>query len=260
MTAGCATRTGSPGAAARVRELSHGRIGYLHVPDMVSEGWADFHRDLHAEIIREALIVDVRGNRGGHTSQLVVEKLARRVIGWDIPRGLQPTTYPDDAPRGPVVALTDEHAGSDGDIVTAAIKILGLGPVVGHAHLGWRDRHRRAPARARRGHRDERAAVLHLVRQFRLGGGEPGRRPGRRGGGPARGLRGRRGPAARDRGPDGHSRPSSHGPRPRRRTPPPARPAAAPRFRPARSSAWGGTEARGDASKRQVFPEPGAVP
>jgi tricorn protease len=60
-----------------------------------------------------------------------VEKLARRVIGWDIPRGLQPTTYPDDAPRGPVVALTDEHAGSDGDIVTAAIKILGLGPVVG---------------------------------------------------------------------------------------------------------------------------------
>jgi tricorn protease len=119
------------GRRRRVRELSGGRIGYLHVPDMVSEGWADFHRDLHAEMVREALIVDVRGNRGGHTSQLVVEKLARRVIGWDIPRGLQPTTYPEDAPRGPVVALTDEHAGSDGDIVTAAIKILGLGPVVG---------------------------------------------------------------------------------------------------------------------------------
>ena len=115
----------------RVRELSGGRIGYLHVPDMVSEGWADFHRDLRAEMIREALIVDVRGNRGGHTSQLVVEKLARRVIGWDVPRGMQPTTYPQDAPRGPVVALTDEYAGSDGDIVTAAIKILGLGPVVG---------------------------------------------------------------------------------------------------------------------------------
>ena len=40
-------------------------------------------------------------------------------------------TYPQDAPRGPVVALADEFAGSDGDIVTAAIKILGLGPVVG---------------------------------------------------------------------------------------------------------------------------------
>jgi tricorn protease len=44
---------------------------------------------------------------------------------------MEPRTYPEDAPRGPVVALTDEFAGSDGDIVTAAIKILGLGPVVG---------------------------------------------------------------------------------------------------------------------------------
>jgi tricorn protease len=64
-------------------------------------------------------------------SQLVVEKLARRVIGWDIPRGLQPESYPGDAPRGPVVALADEFAGSDGDIVTGAIRSLGLGPVVG---------------------------------------------------------------------------------------------------------------------------------
>lgn len=114
-----------------VRELSHGQIGYLHVPDMVSEGWADFHRDLSGEMVRDALIVDIRGNSGGHTSQLVVEKLARRVIGWDVPRGLHPISYPRDAPRGPVVALADECAGSDGDIVTAAVRILGLGPVVG---------------------------------------------------------------------------------------------------------------------------------
>jgi tricorn protease len=119
------------GRRQRVRELSDGQVGYLHVPDMVGEGWADFHRDLHAEMACEALIVDVRGNRGGHTSQLVLEKLARKVIGWDVPRGMLPVTYPVDAPRGPVVALADEFSGSDGDIVTAAIKILGLGPVVG---------------------------------------------------------------------------------------------------------------------------------
>jgi tricorn protease len=82
-------------------------------------------------MLKDALIVDVRGNTGGHTSQLVVEKLARRVIGWDVPRDLAPSTYPQDAPRGPVVALADECSGSDGDIVTAAIKILELGPVVG---------------------------------------------------------------------------------------------------------------------------------
>ena len=116
---------------AEVRELGDGRVGYLHVPDMVSEGWADFHRDLRGEMLRDALIIDVRGNTGGHTSQLVVEKLARRVIAWDVSRGLLPSTYPEDAPRGPLVALADECAGSDGDIVTAAIRILQLGPVVG---------------------------------------------------------------------------------------------------------------------------------
>jgi tricorn protease len=114
-----------------VRERSDGKFGYLHIPDMMGEGWAHLHRDLKTEMGRDALIVDVRGNRGGHTSQLIVEKLARRIIGWDYGRYLRPESYPEDAPRGPVVALSDEFAGSDGDIVTAAIRILRLGPVVG---------------------------------------------------------------------------------------------------------------------------------
>jgi tricorn protease len=116
---------------AAVRTRSDGRVGYLHVPDMMGEGWAHLHRDLRAEMSRDALIVDVRGNRGGHTSQLIVEKLARRILGWKIPRHLRPYSYPQEARRGPMVALTDEFAGSDGDIVTAAIKSLGLGPVIG---------------------------------------------------------------------------------------------------------------------------------
>jgi tricorn protease len=130
---------------AQVRQLSEGRIGYLHVPDMVSEGWADFHRDLRTEMLRDALIVDVRGNTGGHTSALVVEKLARRVIAWAVPGGLQPSTYPEDAPRGPVVAIADECSGSDGDIVTGAIRLLRLGPVVGARTwggvIGYDDEH-----------------------------------------------------------------------------------------------------------------------
>jgi tricorn protease len=116
---------------ALVRTRSDGRVGYLHVPDMMGEGWAHLHRDLRAEMGRDALIVDVRGNRGGHTSQLIVEKLARRIVGWKIPRHLRPYSYPQEARRGPLVALADEFAGSDGDIVTAAIKTLGLGPVIG---------------------------------------------------------------------------------------------------------------------------------
>ncbi len=115
----------------RVRELSDGQAGYLHVPDMMGEGWAHFHRDLRAEMARDTLILDVRQNRGGHVSELVVEKLARRIMGWDLGRGRRPVTYPSDVPRGPVVALADEFAGSDGDMITAALRILQLGPVVG---------------------------------------------------------------------------------------------------------------------------------
>lgn len=116
---------------AYVHERSGGRLGYLHVPDMQAPGWAQIHRDLRVEVAREGLVVDVRENRGGHTSQLVVEKLARRIVGWDVPRGMRPYSYPEDAPRGPVVAVADEFSGSDGDIVNAAVKALGIGPVVG---------------------------------------------------------------------------------------------------------------------------------
>ena len=119
------------GRRALVREQGQGRLGYLHIPDMMGEGWAHFHRDLRTEMRQDGLIIDARGNRGGHVSQLIVEKLARRVIAWEMPRSLLPETYPFDAPRGPLVALADEFAGSDGDIVAGAIRTLGLGPVVG---------------------------------------------------------------------------------------------------------------------------------
>ena len=118
------------GRRRAVRALGGGRVGYLHVPDMMGEGWAHFHRDLHLEMTHDALIVDVRGDRGGHVRARGGEagppgdRLGRAARA-------QPGAYPQDAPRGPVVALADEFAGSDGDMVTAAIRILGLGPVVG---------------------------------------------------------------------------------------------------------------------------------
>ncbi|WP_354640284.1 S41 family peptidase [Kitasatospora camelliae] len=120
------------GRRAECRELSGGRLGYLHIPDMQSAGWAQLHRDLRVEMAKEGVVVDLRENRGGHTSQLIIEKLGRRIVGWDTARDLaHPMPYPGDAPRGPVVALADEFAGSDGDIINAAIQALGIGPVVG---------------------------------------------------------------------------------------------------------------------------------
>ncbi|MFJ7181020.1 S41 family peptidase [Streptomyces massasporeus] len=121
---------------AVVRELSGGRCGYLHIPDMGGSGWAQFNRDLRMEVSRPALIVDVRGNAGGHISELVIETLSRTILGWDLTRDAQPVSYTSNAPRGPVVALADEATSSDGDMITAAFKLLKLGPVVGQRTWG----------------------------------------------------------------------------------------------------------------------------
>ncbi|MER7949089.1 S41 family peptidase [Streptomyces sp. NPDC096079] len=121
---------------AVVREISGGRCGYLHIPDMGGSGWAQFNRDLRMEVSRPALIVDVRGNAGGNISELVIEKLTRKILGWDLTRNAQPVSYASNAPRGPVVALADEATSSDGDMITAAFKLLGLGPVVGQRTWG----------------------------------------------------------------------------------------------------------------------------
>lgn len=114
-----------------VREASQGAFGYLHIPDMMPLGWAQLFRDLDQEASRDALLIDVRRNRGGHTSQLVAEVIARKVTAWSVAREQEPSTYPVSAPRGPVVILTDEWAGSDGDIITQVSKLRAIGPVVG---------------------------------------------------------------------------------------------------------------------------------
>ena len=46
-------------------------------------------------------------------------------------RWSQPTSYPDLAVAGPVVALTNEHSGSDGDIFSHGFKLMKIGPLVG---------------------------------------------------------------------------------------------------------------------------------
>ncbi len=116
---------------ALTHELGHGRVGYLHVPDMQSQGWSDFHRDMGAELPKDALIVDVRANGGGHTSELVLEKLTRKIIAWEVSPTYQPQSYPSEAPRGPVIIIADQESGSDGDIITGAVKLMGVGPVIG---------------------------------------------------------------------------------------------------------------------------------
>ena len=121
---------------ALVHERTNGRVGYVHIPDMGPSGYAEFHRYYLSEVEREGLVIDVRFNGGGHVSQLIIEKLARERIGYDVTRWEEADPYPSDSPAGPLVCITNELAGSDGDIFSHVFKLKGLGPVVGKRTWG----------------------------------------------------------------------------------------------------------------------------
>lgn len=120
----------------RVHEATNGLVGYVHVPNMGPFGYSEFHRGFLGEVGRGSLIVDVRFNGGGHVSQLLLEKLARRVLGYNLARYTMPTPYPDYALSGSLVAITNEQAGSDGDIFSHGFKMMKLGPLVGKRTWG----------------------------------------------------------------------------------------------------------------------------
>jgi tricorn protease len=119
-----------------VHDKTGGRVGYVHIPDMGPYGYAEFHRSYLSEIHRDGLIVDVRYNGGGHVSQLLLEKLRRKRVGYDICRWGMPMPYPSESVAGPMVAITNQFAGSDGDIFSHCFKLYGLGPLVGKRTWG----------------------------------------------------------------------------------------------------------------------------
>jgi tricorn protease len=119
-----------------VHEKSRGKLGYVHIPDMGPYGYSEFHRYYIHESEKDGLIVDVRSNRGGHVSQLILEKLSRKHIGYSVPRYGRPGSYPLHSVSGPIVALTDEYSGSDGDIFSHNFKQMKIGPLVGKRTWG----------------------------------------------------------------------------------------------------------------------------
>ncbi len=121
---------------ARVHAATGGRVGYVHIPDMGPRGWSEFHRYFGAEVDHLGLVIDVRWNGGGHVSQLLLEKLARKRRGYNTSRWMGVTPYPDDSPMGPMVAVTNEYAGSDGDMFSHNFKLYGLGALIGKRTWG----------------------------------------------------------------------------------------------------------------------------
>jgi tricorn protease len=114
-----------------VEEATDGRCGYFHIPDMGTPGMVEFARTFFPQMEKPALIVDARHNGGGFVSEIIIERLDRGLLAFGATRRGVPYRYPEDAVYAHKVLLTNEEAGSDGDIFTRAFKLAGLGPSVG---------------------------------------------------------------------------------------------------------------------------------
>jgi tricorn protease len=121
----------------RVDELSHGRIGYMHLPDMGEAGIREFIKWYFPQLRKEALLIDDRANGGGNISRMVIQRLTRKLSGVDFPRNIAtPEPYPDSVFIGPKAVLLDENSGSDGDIFPWMFRTAGLGPLIGERSWG----------------------------------------------------------------------------------------------------------------------------
>jgi tricorn protease len=121
----------------KVEQLSGGRFGYLHIPDMGANGIREFIKWYYPQLNKEGLIVDVRANGGGNVSRMIIERLSRKwlALGYSRTNDMA-LTYPDGVFIGSIVAIFDQNSSSDGDIFPAMFREAGLGPLIGKRSWG----------------------------------------------------------------------------------------------------------------------------
>ncbi|HSR70267.1 MAG TPA: S41 family peptidase [Acidobacteriota bacterium] len=121
----------------KVSQMSGGRVGYLHIPDMGANGIREFIKWYYGQIRKEGLVIDVRSNGGGNVSQMLIERLRRELLHTGYARTSDYTgTYPSVVFHGHLVCLLNETSASDGDIFPAMFREAGLGPLIGKRSWG----------------------------------------------------------------------------------------------------------------------------
>lgn len=120
-----------------VEKISGGKLCYVHIRSMDIQSYERFQRELFSECYeKEGLIVDVRNNGGGWTTDLLLRLLAQKPHAITIPRGGGPG-YPDFERKQvftwkkPFVVLCNQDSFSNAEIFSHAIKTLKLAPLVG---------------------------------------------------------------------------------------------------------------------------------
>jgi tricorn protease len=128
-----------------VHEWSDGRIGYIHIQGMNQPSLDVFERDLFAACDgKDGLIIDVRNNGGGWTTDRLLSSIMVRPHAYTIPRGADPDDtghYPQDRLfiqryTLPINALCNEKSFSNAEIFSHAFKALERGTLVGQETWG----------------------------------------------------------------------------------------------------------------------------
>lgn len=126
---------------AQVEEASGGRLGYLHIESMSTGPLVEFERELFAAGHgKDGLVIDVRENGGGWTTDMILAMLTVRDHAMTIPRG-GGVGYPQGRRvfatwDKPIVVLCNENSYSNAEIFSWSIKTLGRGPIVGKKTYG----------------------------------------------------------------------------------------------------------------------------
>lgn len=126
---------------AEVERLSKGRLGYLHIQGMNFPSFRQMEEDLyHAGVGKDGIVIDVRFNGGGSTTDHVLTALTQPVHAITQSRG-SGEGYPQDRKvyaswSKPIVLMCNEHSFSNAEILSHAIKQLGRGRLVGMRTAG----------------------------------------------------------------------------------------------------------------------------
>lgn len=132
---------------AEVERLSGGRLGYLHIRGMGINEVRDYERDLYAAAHgKEGLVIDVRDNGGGWTTDILLASLTAPNHAYTIPRGADPDSvqkdnYPRDrrliyAYSRPINVLINQHSFSNAEIFAHSIRTAGRGTLIGTQTFG----------------------------------------------------------------------------------------------------------------------------
>jgi len=125
----------------RVEELSEGRLGYLHIQGMNFSSFRQMEQDLFdAGYGKDGLIIDVRFNGGGSTTDHVMTALTQPVHAITKSRG-SGEGYPQGRKvyaswTKPIVLMCNEHSFSNAEILSHAVKQVGRGRLVGMRTAG----------------------------------------------------------------------------------------------------------------------------